>query len=227
VLACSALLFDLDGLMVDSEPVWFEVQGDFVRARGAAWTTDLADRCVGGGLTHALTVMQRELGFAVDVDRDAEAIVSAFVARVGDLALKPGCLELIEAARRRALRCAVASSSTRRLVEATLVRFELLEHFDAVVSGDCVARPKPSPDIFLEAAARVRTAPAACVVLEDSVPGVRAARAAGMTVIAVPEAGRAGRAGREGDGQARLAQFAELADAVVDDLHAARALLAI
>ncbi|MDP8999410.1 MAG: HAD-IA family hydrolase, partial [Myxococcota bacterium] len=119
----------------------------------------------------------------------------------------------IDAARGRALPCAVASSSSRFLVEATLARFGLLELFDAVVTGDCVTRPKPAPDIFLEAAARLNTSPVECVVLEDSLAGVRAARAASMTVIAVPEAG--------------LERFVDLADAVVSDLHAARALLAM
>jgi HAD superfamily hydrolase (TIGR01509 family) len=213
VIACRALLFDMDGLMVDSEPLWFEVQSEFVRARGGKWTAELAARCIGGGLPNALHVMGEAFGFAVDATGDAQAMIDTFVARVGDLALKPGCEELVDAARGRALPCAVASSSTQRLVDATLERFGLRARFDAVVTGDCVVHPKPAPDIFLEAAARLAIPPSGCVVLEDSLAGVRAARAAAMTVIAVPER--------------RLEAFLEVADAVVDDLHAARALLSM
>ncbi len=213
VLACRAILFDMDGLMVDSEPAWFDLQREFVEARGGSWSTELAHKCVGGGLTNALHVMADAFGFAVDIDRDSASMIDMFVARVDRLALKPGCLDLVEAARVQDRRRAVASSSARRLVEATLARFDLRHRFDATVSGDCVGRPKPSPDIFLEAADRLGIEPAACVVLEDSLAGVRAGRAAGMTVIAVPETANPA--------------FAEFADAVVPDLYAARALLGL
>jgi HAD superfamily hydrolase (TIGR01509 family) len=213
VIRCRALLLDMDGLMVDSEPLWFEVQSNFVRERGGEWTAKLANECIGGGLANALRVMRGAFGFSVDATQDTQAMIDAFVARVGDLTLKPGCQELVEAARERAVPCAVASSSTQRLVEATLERFQMRACFDAVVTGDCVVRPKPAPDIFLEAAARLAIPPSGCVVLEDSLAGVRAARAAAMTVIAVPERG--------------LGPFLDEADAVVQDLHAARALLSM
>ncbi len=213
VISCGALVFDMDGLMVDSEPLWFEVERDFARSRGGDWTAALGDACIGQGMANTLRVMHETFGFAIDVERDAAAIVDAFVARVGDLTLKRGCLELIEAARAHAVPRAVASSSARRLVEATLARFGLRERFDAVVTGDCVAHPKPAPDIFLEAASRLGVPPAACVVLEDSPAGVQAGRAAGMRVIHVPE--RA---------SVRLVEGVEGVD-IVRDLHEARALL--
>src|SRR5262249_43910321 len=147
----------------------------------------------------------------VDVEQDAEAIVSAFVARVAELSLKRGCGELLDQAREHAVPCALASSSARRLVEATLARFGLHERFGAVVTGSCVARPKPAPDLSLEAARGLGTTPEECVVLEDSLAGVQAARAAGMRAIAVPE--------RDPE------RFAGLADAVVADLHQAREIL--
>ncbi|MGO9838450.1 MAG: HAD family hydrolase [Polyangiaceae bacterium] len=209
-----ALIFDMDGLMVDSEPLWFEVQRDFALARGGEWTSALADRCVGKGLANTIRVMEQALGFAVDVDRDAAAIVDAFIGRVGTLALKRGCGDIVDAVGRHPTRLprAVASSSARRLVEATLGRFGLVDRFDALVCGDSVARPKPAPDIFLLAASRLGVSPAACVVLEDSVAGVEAARAAGMRVVAVPE---------------RPDERFAVADAVVADLHEARELLGL
>jgi HAD superfamily hydrolase (TIGR01509 family) len=213
VIRVGALLFDMDGLMVDSEPLWFEVEREFAAGRGGEWTHDLARACIGQGLANTLRVMERTFGFAVDLERDAEAIVEMFVSRVRELTLKTGFEELLGEARVRGVPRALASSSARRLVDATLARFGVRESFDAVVTGDCVARPKPAPDIFLEAARRLGVAPGACVVLEDSLAGVRAARAAGMQVVAVPES-------------PPTPEMTATAHAVVDDLHAARALLA-
>lgn len=208
-----ALLFDMDGLMVDSEPAWFELQSEFAHARGGSWNADLARRCVGGGLVNALRVMHETFGFAVDVERDMATMMDMFVARVERLELKSGLLDLLDAARARSIPCAVASSSSRRLVDATLSRFGIRDRFAAIVTGDAVGRPKPAPDIFLEAGRRLGTPPPACVVLEDSLAGVRAGRAANMYVVAVPESADDA--------------FAALADAVVPDLSAARKLLAL
>jgi HAD superfamily hydrolase (TIGR01509 family) len=213
VLACQALLFDMDGLMVDSEPMWFDLQSEFVRDRGGVWTRELALRCVGGGLPNALRVIREVFGFAVDLTADTAWMMEAFVARVDRMALKPGCAEIIGAAHDRGIPRAVASSSTRHLVQTVLRHFDLLPYFDAVVTGECVARAKPAPDIFLEAARQLAVQPRGCVVLEDSLAGVHAARAAGMQVIAIPEH--------------PAPAFAENATAVVADLHAARALLAV
>jgi beta-phosphoglucomutase-like phosphatase (HAD superfamily) len=214
VIPCRALLFDMDGLMVDSEPLWFAVEREFARARGGDWTEELGTACVGQGLANTLRVMHASFGFPVDLARDATVIVELFVARVAELTLKVGFEELFAEAHARRVPRALGSSSARRLVEATLARFGVRERFDAIVTGDCVAHPKPAPDIFLEAARRLRVAPEGCVVLEDSLAGVRAARAAGMRVIAIPE----GPASPE---------MTALADAVVGDLHAARGLLAL
>jgi HAD superfamily hydrolase (TIGR01509 family) len=214
VISCRALLFDMDGLMVDSEPLWFAVEREFARARGGDWTEELGTACIGHGMANTLRVMHESFGFPVDVERDASVIVELFVARVAELTLKAGFDELLAEARSRSVPCALASSSARRLVEATLARFGLRERFDAVVTGDCVAHPKPAPDIFLEASRRLGVSPEGCVVLEDSLAGVSAARAARMRVIAVPEG-------------TASAEMTAQADAVVRDLHAARALLSL
>jgi sugar-phosphatase len=212
VIPCRAVLFDMDGLMVDSEPLWFQVERGFAAARGGDWTEELATACTGQGMVNTLRVMHESFGFPVDFERDAAAIVELFASRVAELTLKTGFEELLAEVRSRRVPRALASSSPRRLVEAVLARFGVRERFDAVVTGDCVAHPKPAPDIFLEAARRLGVPPQGCVVLEDSLAGVRAAQAAGMRVIAVPE------------GPAS-AEMAARADAVVGDLHAARALL--
>jgi HAD superfamily hydrolase (TIGR01509 family) len=210
VIVCRALIFDMDGLMVDSEPLWWDVERAFARGRGGDWPDAMAEACVGQGIEHTLEKMHETFGFAIDRERDAAAIVDSFIARVGELTLKRGCRELLEEA--RAVPCAVASSSKLRLVQATLARFDLGDRFGALATGDCVARPKPAPDVFLEAARRLGVRAAECVVLEDSLAGVMGARAAGMRTIAVPER--------------TPEQFAPWTDAVARDLYEARAMLA-
>lgn len=206
-----ALVFDMDGLMVDSEPLWFEVERAFARARGGDWTHEVAQACVGRGLANTLKTMRARFAFDLDLARDADEIVDRFVARVGELELKRGCRELVEDARGR-VPIAVASSSARRLVHAVLDRFALASSFGAIVTGDDVTHPKPAPDIFLLAASRLGVAPSGCVVLEDSLAGVTAGRAAGMRVVAVPEVAHD--------------PFVGVADRVVGDLVEARALFA-
>ena len=210
--APSALILDMDGLMVDSEPLWFEVERAFCAARGGDFTEELARRCVGRGVAWTIELIHELLGFPVDVERDTREMIDSFIARVQHLRLKPGCLELLDASQ-GVLALAVASSSPRRLIDAVLSRFGLAPRFFAIVSGEVVAHPKPAPDIFLRAAAELGHAPSRCAVLEDSLAGATAGRAAGMFVIAVPEGAWEGRG------------FEAVADVVVTDLFAARACL--
>lgn len=183
----AALLFDMDGLLVDSEPLWLQVVQAFCRARGFTWTKEHHAACVGGGLRATLSATGERFGFAVEHERDVAAVVDDFIGSVGGLALKPGAAELLSAAALAGLPTALASSSPHRLIDAVLARFSLRPRFQVVVSGDDVAHPKPAPDIFLRAAAALGVAPTRCAVLEDSLAGVTAARAAGMIVVAVPE----------------------------------------
>lgn len=207
-----ALLVDMDGLLVDSEPLWFRVERAYAAERGADWTAEHAADNVGRGLPTTLANMRAMFGFEVDPARDAEIILDAFVAAVGDLELKRGAAELLADARGR-VGLALASSSPRRLVDAVVARFALDRALDTIVTGDDVARTKPAPDVFLLAADRLGVAPRDCVVLEDSPSGATAGRAAGAIVIAVPEGPREGRG------------FEAVADAIVGDLVEARALL--
>ncbi|MFT3766380.1 MAG: HAD family phosphatase [Minicystis sp.] len=204
------LVLDMDGLMVDSEPLWFAVERAFAAARGGDFTEAHALACVGRGTAHTLRTMSELFGFPVDVARDTRAIMDAFLDRVAELQLKPGLVALLDDAV-GALPIAVASSSPLRLIHAVLDRFGLRARMDAIVSGESVASPKPAPDIFLKAARDIGVEPASCAVFEDSLAGATAGRAAGMFVIAVPE--------HAADG------FAAVADRIVPDLFAARTAL--
>lgn len=198
--------------MVDSEPLWWRVEHALARRHSVSWTDELARACVGGGLPNVVRTMQR-LGLALDVERGVAALVEGFIENLDALELKPGCLELVAAARTHELRLAVASSSTARLIDAVLGRFDLQHAFDCVVSGDAVVHAKPAPDIFILASSELGVATADAVVLEDSLAGVQAAVAAKIPVIAVPELAPE--------------QFATWTPFVVRDLHDARTLLGL
>src|SRR5262249_48939471 len=108
VMLCQALLLDMDGLMVDSEPLWLRIEADFACARGGNWTRELARPCIGGGFAQTLRVMGETFGFAVDLVQDTREIIERFVREVESLALKRGCAELLDAAEGR-IPLAVAS----------------------------------------------------------------------------------------------------------------------
>ncbi len=207
-----AILFDMDGLMVDSEPIWLRVEQDFLAARGVTWTEADAAACIGGGLHATVRLMIARFGLEIGIEAGVAELVSGFQRRLGELALKPGCAELVAAARAAGLPIAVASSNRRVLVAAVLAHVGLGDAFGAIVTGDDVARAKPAPDIFLEAARRLDIQPELCIVLEDAPKGMQAGKAAGMRVIGVPDADRTG-------------PFD--ADWVVDDLFAAATILGI
>ena len=203
-----ALLWDMDGLLVDSEPLWYRVERDFAKRRGADFTEAHGLENKGKGIAHTVHFMHRLFGFPVDVERDVEELIASFMDRTAELTLKPGAAELLDRTRGE-YGLALASSSHRRLVEKALDQFDLRDVFDAIVSGQDVARHKPAPDPFLRAAELLGVPIGECVVLEDSIAGVTAGRAAGAIVIAVPE------------GSPDAEPFAEVADVVVRDLFAA------
>lgn len=203
-----AFLWDMDGLLVDSEPLWYRVERDFAARRGGAFTEEHARHNIGKGIRHTVHFMHELFGFPVDVERDVDEMIEDFIRRSGELALKPGARALLDRTKGTHRR-AVASSSHRHLIEKTLGAFDLVPEFDAIVSGQDIAHPKPAPDIFLRAADLLGVPIAECVVLEDSLAGVTAGRAAGAIVIAVPEGPLDGR------------NFNDFADVIVGDLDEA------
>lgn len=208
-----ALIFDMDGLMVDSEPVWWRVEQTFATAQGIEWSEERARSCVGKGLEHVISTMREQLGLKLDVEEGVRRLQRDFVARQAEIFLKPGCEEIVGAARARGMRLAVASSSPSHLIHAVLDQVALRRSFDIVMSGVDVPEPKPAPDIFLHTADRLGVPPGQCVVLEDSIAGVQASVAAQMRVIAVPENGPQ--------------RFAPLTPYVVENLHEASSLLGL
>jgi HAD superfamily hydrolase (TIGR01509 family) len=184
-----AVVFDLDGVIVDSEIWWDEARRDFAAARGKTWTEEDRVAVMGANSRQWSRTMRRRLGIDDEDDVIERAIVDAVVGRYRRQGA-PRIDGAAEAVRRIAAHwpVAVASSAHHEVIEAALEATGLTGVFRVVVSSDEVERGKPEPDVYLEAARRLAIPPERCLVVEDSYNGVRAARAAGMTVVLVPNA---------------------------------------
>jgi len=183
------VIFDLDGVIVDSEIWWDEIRATFATAHGRAWAAEDQAAVMGANSAAWARIMRERL----DLDLPDAEIERAIVEAVVDRYRREGAPRIegaIEAIRRVAveLPVAVASSSHPAVIAATLEATGLEDVFAVVVSSDEVAHGKPAPDVYLEAARRLGVAPAACLVVEDSINGVRAGKAAGMFVVLVPNA---------------------------------------
>jgi HAD superfamily hydrolase (TIGR01509 family) len=184
-----AVIFDLDGVIVDSEIWWDEARRDFAAQRGKPWTE--ADRAavMGANSRQWSRTMRERLGLDEPDTRIERAIVDAVVERYRREGA-PLIEGAVEAVRRiaRDWATAVASSAHREVIDAALEATGLGDVFRVVVSSDEVDRGKPAPDVYLEAARRLGVDPRRSLVAEDSLNGVKSAKAAGMTCILVPNA---------------------------------------
>ncbi len=178
------MIFDLDGVLVDSERTWNGAKEALVRSAGGTWRDEAPHVMMGMSSGEWAAYLRDELGVPMDV----EAINRDVVARMQEtyrreLPLLPGAVEAVRALGER-WPLALASSSNREVIDLVLELSGL--RFGVTVSSEEVARGKPAPDVYLEAARGLGVAPDRCVAIEDSSNGLRSAAAAGMAVIAVP-----------------------------------------
>jgi HAD superfamily hydrolase (TIGR01509 family) len=182
----AAVVFDMDGVIVDSEQVWDDVRESYVREVGGTYTDSATREMMGMSSVEWSRYMAEELGVPGTPEEINAAIVQRMLERYGEAPpLIPGA---VEAVRRCAERwpLAVASSSNPELIEVVLDVAGLHDVIPVVVSSQEVARGKPAPDVYLEAARRLSVDPKLCVAVEDSHNGIRSAKAAGMRVVAIP-----------------------------------------
>jgi HAD superfamily hydrolase (TIGR01509 family) len=187
-MAFDAIVFDNDGLLLDTEHAWTRAEVELFARRGAAFTEAHKRELIGTSRTESAVKLERILDLpgqgAALMDELHELVLSELA---GGVPPRPGALELVASVRAAGLPVGLASNSSREFVERALEVSALANgHFDVVVSADDVSAPKPAPDIYLAACAALGAAPEDCAALEDSPPGVASARAAGMFVIAVP-----------------------------------------
>jgi HAD superfamily hydrolase (TIGR01509 family) len=181
-----AVVFDLDGVIVDSEQLWDEARRRLVAEWGGRWDERATRDMMGMSSPEWSRYMHERLGLRQSPEEISAAVVERLESLYRDrLPLIPGSVEAVKRlAERRPL--AVASSSNRPLIDLVLELAELSEHFEATVSSEEVQRGKPAPDVYLEAARRLELPPERCAAIEDSENGIRSALSAGMRVVAIP-----------------------------------------
>jgi HAD superfamily hydrolase (TIGR01509 family) len=181
-----AVVFDLDGVLIDSEPVWERVRRGLVAERGGQWAPDAQRRLMGMSTPEWARYLSEDLGVGLPPDEVAAQVIDRMAASYREhLPLLPGA---VEAVHRLAARwpLGLASSAPAALIETVLAAAALRSYFAVTMSTEQVPRGKPAPDIYLAVAAKLGHAPADCAAVEDSSNGLRSAAAAGLHVIAIP-----------------------------------------
>lgn len=185
-MGIDTVIFDLDGVILDSEQIWHEVRRDFASAHGGHWDEHDQAAVMGANSMQWAAYLREESGVGL-VDREIyDRVVGALRERYAqDLPVVPGAKDAILGLAGD-YRLGVASSSPRELIEDALELAGLRACFSGVVSADEVPRGKPAPDVYLEACTRLAATPQSAIAVEDSENGIQAAAAAGLAVIAVP-----------------------------------------
>lgn len=184
-----AVIFDLDGTLVDSMWIWGQIDVDYLGRFGLEPPPDLQSSIEGMSFNETAQYFKNRFAIPDSLEQmKADWNRMAWDKYLREVPLKPGVGEFLAFHRERGIKMAVASSNSRELVEAVIGVHGLTDTFDVIVTGCDVAHGKPSPDIYLEAAAGLETAPVRCLVFEDIIPGILAGRNAGMQVVAVEDA---------------------------------------
>jgi HAD superfamily hydrolase (TIGR01509 family) len=182
------VVFDLDGVLVDSEQVWDGVREELARERGGQWHPGAQRDMMGMSSPEWSRYMHERIGLAESPEEINRIVVERMLERY--VAGPPWIDGALDAVHRlaAAFTLGLASSSNRELIDAVLEAGGIASLFRATVSSEEVPRGKPAPDVYLEAARRLDIEPAGCVAIEDSHNGIRSAKAAGMACIAIPNA---------------------------------------
>jgi len=182
-----AVFFDMDGLMVDSEPEWLQSEIEVTAAFGYSWLEEDQVACLGGPLTKVGQYMFDKCGQKQSPEFFTQTLIDTQVARMrGNTPTMPGAIELVRELQLHGVKTALVSASPRNIVDAVL---DNLGHdlFPFSISSDDVAVTKPDPECYLKAASMSGSEISNCLVLEDSITGMTAAKASGAYLIAVPQ----------------------------------------
>ena len=184
----SAIIFDLDGVLADSEPWWNQIDAKLLAEYGATYRGEYHQNVVGVNYRLAVEFYKKAFGLSAPTEemmqRRGEIATEFFANRVG---LFPHVEEVLQELRQMRLRLAVATSSVGQSVRPFLDRHQLTKFFEIIVTGEEVERGKPAPDIYMHAAEQLGIPADACLVVEDALPGVAAAKAANIRVVAIPD----------------------------------------
>lgn len=184
----SAVIFDLDGLLADSEPWWNQIDAKLLSGYGADYRGEYHREVLGVSYRLAIEFYKKAFGITAPTEemmkRRGEIATEFFANKVG---LFPSVKEVLQELREMKLRLAVATSSVGASARPFLDRHRITKFFDVIVTGDEVERGKPAPDIYLAAAKKLNVTASDCLVVEDALSGIAAAKAAKMRVVAIPD----------------------------------------
>jgi HAD superfamily hydrolase (TIGR01509 family) len=181
-----AIIFDLDGVLIDSEQLWDQARREVVEQMGGRWLAGATETMMGMSSTEWSGYLHEVLGVPLSAAEINDEVVERLLAHYRThLPLLPGAVETVHRLAER-WPLGLASSSNRPVIDAVLDLAKLGQLFKVTVSSEEVPRGKPAPDVYLEAARRLGFVPSACAVIEDSANGIRSGVEAGMTVVAIP-----------------------------------------
>lgn len=182
----AAVLWDMDGTLVDTEPFWIESEHALVESYGGRWTEELAHACVGNPLLVSAEIIRANSPVTLSPEEIVDVLLSGVIRQMREhLPWRPGARELLESLAAQGIPSALVTMSYRSFADV-LIESVPVGTFHAVVTGDEVTHGKPHPEPYLTAAKLLGLDPADCIAIEDSPPGVRSAVAAGVPTIAVP-----------------------------------------
>lgn len=184
-----AVIFDVDGTLLDTERIYMKAWKEAAAEAGFVMPDSVLQKTRAVNTKDAARIFEEEIGngFSYQAVRPIRVRIAEEIIRRESPILKPGVLELLAFLEEKGIRLAVASSTNQQGTREHLAESRILDRFEVVVGGDMVTNGKPHPDIFLKAAEALGTAPEACIVVEDSPAGIRAAHAAGMKAVLVPD----------------------------------------
>ena len=207
-----AVVFDMDGVLVDTEHLWDEVREELTTDWGGRYTPEAQEAMMGMSSPEWSRYLHERVGLREQPETINAEVVRRMLARYEvELPVVPGAVDAVRRLHGEGFRLAVATSSNRELIDAVLRRLDVTGLFAVTVSSEEVERGKPAPEVYLETARRLDVEPARCAAVEDSASGIRAAHAAGMHVLAYPNRH-----------YPPSAEALALADAVVRDLNDVR-----
>ncbi|WP_315080519.1 HAD family hydrolase [uncultured Clostridium sp.] len=180
-----AFIFDMDGVIIDSEPIHRQVHGEIMNTLGINISKGELALYAGATNEYIFTKLKERYGIKKSVSELMEYKSKLIIKKVKEESLDPisGIRELLNALRKNNIKAAIGSSSPRSLIEAVIDKFKLQDCFDCIVSGEEVERSKPYPDVYIEVSKKLGVSPENCIVVEDSHNGVQAAKSAEMNCI--------------------------------------------